>query len=255
MLEKNYIETKQQKWYYEFYKLSLEAPTLVLLHEGLGSVAQWKTWPQILHSELKINVLAYDRSGYGKSSHAPSDYPFDYLRYEAKDILPMILNSLNIKRAHLFGHSDGATIALLAAAYYPNRIESLISEAAHIIIEEVSLKGIFQIKENYSERMKKALQRYHGDKADWVFYHWANTWLHPQFHSWNMIEELRQIKSPILAIQGELDEYGTYKQLEMIAQNCPAKLVYLPNCGHHPHFEQEKKVLMETKLFLNHLQN
>jgi pimeloyl-ACP methyl ester carboxylesterase len=255
MLEKNFVQHQQQKWYYEFHKLSDDALTMVMLHEGLGSVAQWKNWPELLHKEIKINVLAYDRSGYGKSSPTPSDYPFDYLRHEAKDILPKILDSLNIKRAHLFGHSDGATIALLAAAYHPNRVESVISEAAHVIIEEVSLKGILQIKESFTEKLKKALQKYHGDKAEWVFYHWAHTWLKPEFHSWNMLEELQQIKSPVLAIQGEHDEYGSYQQLEIIDKNCPAKLIYLSNCGHHPHFEQEEKVLVETKLFLNPILN
>lgn len=254
MIENGYVRANGQSWYYEFYKNNREVKpqqsTIILLHEGLGSVAQWKNWPQILHENLGMNVLVYDRTGYGNSSEAPQNYPFDYLRYEAKEVFPKILDQLKIDSAHLFGHSDGATIALLIAAYHPGRIKSVISEAAHVIIEDISVNGIKNTYKVYETKLKRPLSKYHHDKTDWVFYHWADTWLKTEFFDWNMIEELQKIACPILAIQGKHDEYGSFEQLRVIEENCNSKIIYLDNCAHHPHFEQTELILKESIGFL-----
>lgn len=239
-----------QEIYFELYQESEEAEYLVLLHEGLGSVAQWKNWSKELFELTRMNILVYDRSGYGKSSPAPEDYPDDYVRYEAKTILPQLLEQLNIKTCHLFGHSDGATMALLFAAYHPQNCLSVISEAAHVIIEDISVEGIRNIKAIYEEKIQKPLQKYHGDKTDWVFYHWANTWINPDFKFWNMNAELKQIQCPVLAIQGEDDEYGSIKQLDIIRGLCGAEIHFIPNCGHAPHFQNPEIIKELSQSFL-----
>lgn len=239
-----------QEIYFELYQKSEEAEYLVFLHEGLGSVAQWKNWPKELFELTSMNILVYDRSGYGKSAPVPKDYPYDYVRYEAKIILPQLLERLKISTCHLFGHSDGATMALLFAAYHPQICLSVISEAAHVIIEDMSVEGIRNIKAIYEEKIQKPLQKYHGDKTDWVFYHWANTWTDPDFKSWNMNTELKQIQCPILAIQGADDQYGSFEQLEIIRDVCGADIHFLPSCGHIPHFQQANKTSDLILLFL-----
>lgn len=249
MKETGFVKRGGESWYYEYYKHHNQAADLVLLHEGLGSVAQWKNWPAQLYEKLQMNILVYERSGYGKSSSVPQDYPFDYLRYEAKEVFPKILDHLHIQQAHLLGHSDGASIALLAAAYHQDSVLSVISVAAHVIIEDISIKGIKNTRKVYEEKLKRPLSKYHGDKTDWVFYHWANTWIKPEFFNWNMIAELQQIKCPVLAIQGKDDEYGSFEQLKIIQRNSHAQLLFLDNCGHHPHFELAELVLEETYHF------
>lgn len=232
-----------QEIYYELYQKSEEAEYLVFLHEGLGSVAQWKNFPKEFFESTSLNVLVYDRSGYGKSAAVPQNYPSDYVRYEAHTILPQLLEQLNIKTCHLFGHSDGATMALLFAAYHPQKCLSVISEAAHVIIEDMSVEGIRKIRALYQDKIQKPLQKYHGNKTDWVFYHWADTWINPAFKTWNMNQELSQIQCPVLAIQGEDDEYGSPKQLEIIKELSPAEIHLLPNCGHIPHFQKPNELM------------
>jgi len=250
MKETGFVTEGAARWYYEYYRHNNQTDDIVLLHEGLGSVAQWKNWPALLYEKLQMNILVYDRSGYGKSTSAPQDYPFDYLRYEAQEIFPKILNHLNIKKVHLFGHSDGGTIALLAAAFYPEKILSVVSEAAHVIIEEISVNGIKNTRKVYEEKLKLPLSRYHGEKTDWVFYHWADTWIQPEFSVWKMIKELQKIQCPVLAIQGKNDEYGSFEQLKIIEENCHARILFLDDCDHHPHFEKADIILNETYNFL-----
>lgn len=251
MKETGFVTEGAARWYYEYYRHNNQTDDIVLLHEGLGSVAQWKNWPALLYEKLQMNILVYDRSGYGKSTSAPQDYPFDYLRYEAQEIFPKILHHLNIRKAHLFGHSDGGTIALLAAAFHPEKILSVVSEAAHVIIEDVSVQGIKNTRKIYEEKLKRPLRKYHQEKTDWVFYHWVDTWIQPEFFDWNMIEELQRIKCPVLAIQGKNDEYGSFEQLKIIEEKCNARLLFLDDCGHHPHFEKAVKVLNDTLSFLS----
>jgi len=250
MKTEGYKTIGETQIYYEFYCDVSKDKTLVLLHEGLGSVAQWKDIPQWLFENTVYNILVYDRSGYGRSSMVSSDYPAEYGRYEAKQILYQLLLSLNITTCSLFGHSDGGTLALLFAAYYPQIVDKVITEAAHVIIEDISRKGISNIRDIYTEKLQKPLKRYHGENTDWVFYHWADTWLNPDFFDWNMLEELQQITSPVLAIQGDKDEYGSEEQLHLIAKLCGGQTSLITNCGHHPHFQQRNEVLTLILEFL-----
>lgn len=251
MKKTGYENINGQKIYFELYQKSEEVEYLVFLHEGLGSTAQWKNIPQKLFESMGMNVLVYDRSGYGKSSPAPEFYPNDYIRYEAYTILPQLLQQLKIKTCHLFGHSDGATMALLFAAYHPQKCLSVMSEAAHVIIEDMSVEGIQKIRAIYQDKIQKPLQKYHAEKTDWVFYHWADTWIAPEFKTWNMNEELSQIQCPVLAIQGEDDEYGSPQQLEIIKELSSAEIHLLPNCGHIPHFQKPNELMELVLNFLN----
>jgi len=251
MKESGFIKLENQEIYYEHYQYSEEADTMVFLHEGLGSVAQWKHLPKEFSTLVGMNVLVYDRSGYGKSSPVNKNYPFDYVRYEAQIILPQLLTKLNINTCHVFGHSDGATMALLFAAYHPQKCLSVISEAAHVIIENMSVEGIKKIRSVYQDKIQKPLQKYHGENTHWVFFHWADTWIDPAFKSWNMNAELSQIKCPALAIQGELDEYGSPKQLELINKLSGADTHLIPDCGHSPHFQKADVVMDLVVDFLN----
>jgi len=237
--------------YYKYFWDPSKSKTLVMLHEGLGSVAQWKQTPEWLFEHSDHNVLVYDRTGYGKSSAASKDYPADYLRFEANTILPQLLISLNIESISLFGHSDGGSVALLFSAYHPKSTEKVITEAAHVIIEDISRKGIRQVKEIYPTKLKPLLAKYHGENTDWVFYHWANTWLNLDFHDWNMFEELKHIVCPVLAIQGEDDEYGSIEQLNIINTVETSEILLLKNCGHHPHFQYAELVLNKIIGFLS----
>ena len=237
--------------YYKYFWDKSRRKTLVMLHEGLGSVAQWKQTPDWIFDNSQYNVLVYDRTGYGKSSAAPKDYPTDYLRFEANIILPQLLSSLNLENISLLGHSDGGSVALLFAAYHPRMTEKVITEAAHVIIEDISRKGISEVKRIYPKKLKSLLAKYHGEKTDWVFYHWANTWLNPDFHDWNMFEELKTIECPILAIQGEDDEYGSIEQLNIINTVETSEILLIKKCGHHPHFQKAKITLEKILSFLN----
>lgn len=255
MKKKGFVQLAQQEIYYELYQHEAEnVQSIVLLHEGLGSVELWKSFPQEIFEKSGLNVLVYDRSGYGQSSSAPDNYPIDYLRFEAEVVLPQLLSQISISKCHLLGHSDGGTIALLFASKYPDQVLSVISEAAHVVIEEISRKGISAIREQYRIKYQKALQKYHGKKADWVFYHWADTWLNEAFYDWNMIAELKQIRCPVLAFQGVDDEYGSKLQLELIQEWSGAQVHLLDDCGHVPHFQKKGEVIVLVLGFLSSIQ-
>ncbi len=240
---------------------------IVFLHEGLGSIAQWTgrapdgeliDFPARLAQATGRDAFLYDRLGFGRSDPLPADRQPDYLYREAWDTLPEVLNAAGIARAILFGHSDGASIALLFAARYPDRTEAVISEAAHVFIEEVTLEGIRQARAAYDapdSKLKAAMARYHGDKADTTFRNWADVWLDPAFASFDMTAELPFVRCPALAIQGERDKYGTEAQLDAIAQGVSrsVKTWPVPDCGHVPHLQAHKRVLPKTAGVLNAL--
>lgn len=238
---------------------AVDAPPLVLLHEGLGSVAQW-TWrdvdvPRRLALRLRRPVLAYDRLGFGRSDRLPERRRPDYLYREARRILPAVLDRCGIRRCHLLGHSDGASIALLFAALVPERTVAVVSEAAHVFIEAHSLAGIRAARAAFHQpgsRLRAALARHHGDKVDWMFENWADVWLDPAYHAFDMTALLPRIVAPTLAIQGADDAYGTPAQLAAIARAAggPVETWLIPGCGHAPHFEAADRVLPRVAAFL-----
>lgn len=234
---------------------AVDGPTLVFLHEGLGSIGQWRDFPAQLCALTRLPGLVYERWGFGHSEPLAGPRPRDYLNREAQDSLPEVLIASGITDPPiLFGHSDGASIALLFAATYPERTRAVISEAAHVFIEAVCLDGIRKTRSAYEQEdlLRKGLQRYHGAQTDSMFRGWCDTWLRADFRDWNMIEELRHIVCPTLIIQGADDEYGTRAQVDTIAAGLSGykEIAWLSNCAHVPHQQARETVLSITTGFI-----
>jgi len=230
-------------------------PTIVMLHEGLGSVALWKHFPQHLAANTGCGVLAYSRYGHGSSDRLMEKRPVQFMHHEGEVVLPELLDKLGIARPILLGHSDGGSIALIFAGKYPRRPRALILEAPHVFVEDLSVTSITQAKLNYQATgLQRKLERYH-DHADATFWGWNDIWLDPQFRSWNIEEYLSAIRCPILCIQGEEDEYGTVRQLAAIKAGAPAtEILLLKNCKHSPHRDQPEATLQRIVQFVADVQ-
>lgn len=230
-----------------------DRPTIVFLHDSLGCTELWRDFPEQLAQAARCNILIYDRLGYGKSAPMPTfEWPVNYMEHEA-DILFHLLRRSGIDEPILFGHSDGATIALLTASKYPEKIKAVVAEAAHIFVEDVTLQGIHEAIESYTHtNLADRLAKYHGNKVDTLFKAWTKTWTRSDFRDWNMEHQLPHIVCPLLFIQGEADEFGTLAQAEKtISQvNGPAEKYLIPNIGHTPHKEAGELVIDRTLKFL-----
>lgn len=221
---------------------------LVFLHEALGSISQWKSFPQQLCDTLGAKGVVYERIGHGNSLPMATKRGVDYLHVAAFDELPLFLHQNHQNHTYvLVGHSDGGSIALLHAAKEQQNCIGVITMAAHVFVEAETLAGILPAIEAFENgKLKKALEKYHGDNTNTLFYAWAHTWLSDAFASWNIEKELSSIACPVLAIQGADDQYGTEKQLDAIVSAVGSNKVtkvYLPNCGHAPHLEANDEVL------------
>lgn len=231
---------------------------LVFLHEGLGSVSMWKDWPEQACRAADCRGLVFSRYGYGQSTPRPLEQPrsADYLHIEAQYALPALFKALGLagERPVLFGHSDGGSIALLYAALYPERVKGIAVAAPHIFVEDVTLQGIRAAREVYlATDLKHKLGRYHRD-PDSVFWSWNDTWLKPEFRDWNIEALVTQIQCPILAIQGENDEYGTLEQIRGIKRLAPhTELCIVADCGHIPQRDQPEKIIRELTGFMRRL--
>lgn len=215
----------------------------VFLHEGLGSVAMWKDWPQQLCDTLDCRGLVYSRPGYGRSTPRAADekWSVDFMHRQARDVLPALLDALDVdtderRRMWLVGHSDGGSIALLYAAAFPDALAGAIVLAPHVMVEDISFASIEQARIAYEQSdLRDRLARYHDD-VDSAFRGWNDIWLDPAFRAWNIEAELTAIRCPLLAMQGYGDEYGTMAQMDSIAHHVPhARIVRLDGCGHSPH--------------------
>ena len=230
------------------------AAPLVFLHEGLGSVAMWKDFPARLCERLGRRGLVYSRFGYGRSTPRPPGERFTvgFMEREAREVLPALLDALGIERALLFGHSDGGSIALLAAAALPGRIDAVVAVAPHCFVEPISVQSIAAARRAYLEDdLRERLARYHDD-VDSAFWGWNDVWLDPAFRDWNIEPELDAIRCPLLAVQGEDDEYGTLEQIHAIARRLPkTRLLALANCGHSPHRDQPETLIDAAGAFLH----
>jgi pimeloyl-ACP methyl ester carboxylesterase len=232
-----------------------DGKTLVFLHEGLGSAGQWRGFPSLLAARTGLPALVFDRWGYGHSDPFTLPRPMTYLHEEAQASLPAVLDACGIDRPILVGHSDGGSIALICAASMPERVQAVITEAAHVFVEDVTLDGIREAVRTYGETdLAKRLARYHGDKTDLVFHGWADTWLSREFRDWNIEEFLPRVRCPALIIQGIADPYGTPGQVEAIRRKIsgPATALLL-NCGHSPHAEAQEEVLEAMARFIEPL--
>jgi pimeloyl-ACP methyl ester carboxylesterase len=229
-------------------------PHLVFLHEGLGCTAMWGDFPQRLCEASGCPGLVYDRLGYGRSSALPPPWSADYLQTAATRDLPQVVDCLLPAEASLivFGHSDGGSIALIYGAMRPERLLGIVTEAAHVFVEKVTLAAIRDAVAAYDSGKLSNLARYHGAKTEQVFRGWSDTWLDPRFATWNIEALLPRIEVPLLAMQGEHDRYGTALQLQSITGRSagPAKAALLPGCGHTPHKEAPEAVLSVTVDFI-----
>jgi len=223
-----------------------DAPVMVFLHEGLGSVAMWRDFPARLCAAAGLRGLVYSRPGYGRSTPRPADQRWrpDFMHHQARVVLPALLRELGVQRPWLFGHSDGGSIALLHAAAFPEAVRGAIVLAPHLFVEEVSVRSIEQARKAYLDTdLKQRLARYHDD-VDSAFWGWNDIWLDPSFRDWSIEEEIDAIGCPVLAIQGVDDEYGTMEQIRAIPWRVPAtRLLELAQCGHSPHKDQPEKVI------------
>lgn len=253
MVENKIVNIGDKALYIEYNNSFENKPTLVFLHDSLGSVQLWRDLPARLSEETHCNVLVYDRLGYGKSYPMPTHIrPVNYMELEA-DLLNDLLVDLNINNSILFGHSDGGTIALITAAKYPERVEAVICEAGHIFVEEVTLKGVYDAWEAYkTTNLPERLQKYHGDKVDMLFKAWTETWTRDDYRSWNIEYLLKDITCPLLFIQGENDEYGTLDQVDKTVTQVSgsAEKYIIPGIGHTPHKEAPELVLEKAIEFI-----
>ncbi len=217
------------------------APVMVFLHEGLGSVALWKDYPGQLCDRLGFRGLVYSRPGYGHSTPRPHGERWapDFMHRQAREVLPALLDQLGIVQPWLLGHSDGGSIALLYAAGFPQALAGAVVVAPHIFVEDISIASIAAARVAYQEQgLRERLARYHDD-VDSAFFGWNDIWLAPAFRDWNIEAELPAIRCPLLAIQGVDDEYATLRQVTGIRDlRAAAEVVTLPGCGHSPHRDQ-----------------
>ena len=220
-------------------------PSLVFLHEGLGSVAMWRGFPARVAEVTGCPALVYSRYGYGGSDLLQAPFAVDYMHREAQETLPELLSKLCIERPILIGHSDGASIALIYAGSHDSAVRGLVALAPHVFVEDLSVRSIEEAKVAFETTdIPKKLARYHTD-ARRTFYGWNDIWLHPDFRRWNIEEYLPRIRCPVLAVQGVDDEYGTMAQIETIAARVagPCELVKIEACGHRLHRDQHDVTL------------
>ena len=227
------------------------AATIVMLHEGLGSIASWKDFPHKLAARTGCGMLVYSRYGHGGSENLAEKRPVEFMHHEGEVVLRELLDKLGITRPILLGHSDGGSIALIFAAQYPEHARALILEAPHVFVEELSIASIAAAKVAFEiTDFRAKLGRYHAH-VDATFWGWNDIWLEPQFRSWNIESYLDSIRCPVLCIQGEEDEYGTPAQVEAIRARIPqTELLMLPNCKHSPHRDQQAATLEKMAEFV-----
>lgn len=230
-----------------------EAPTIVFLHEALGSVSTWRDFPARLAAGTGCGALLYSRTGHGGSGALSGLRSVRYLHEEGLDVLPAVLAHFELSEVVLFGHSDGASIAVLLAGARPGAVRGVILEAPHVFVEEAALAGIRRTTEAYeTTSLRERLSRHHGEGTDALFRAWAEIWLRPGFRGWNIEEYLPSVTCPVLVIQGENDPYGTLRQVDAVVSQVrgTARPLVLPKCGHSPHSEQPEDVLAAATGFI-----
>lgn len=231
-------------------------PVIVLLHEGLGCVELWRSFPQLLAERTKCCVVAYSRAGYGNSDSAALPRPLDYMTREAMDVLPLVLDAIGARKAILIGHSDGATIAAINVGSTTDyRVRGLVLLAPHFFTEDKAIAAITHTRNQYvSGNLRQKLARYH-QHVDVAFNGWCDAWLDPGFVEWNVADCIDYIRVPVLGIQGSADEYGTLAQIEEIKSRiyAPFEETIIAGCGHSPHLEAPDATLSAIALFVNRL--
>lgn len=231
-------------------------PALVFLHEGFGSIGQWGDFPAALSMATGCPALLYDRYGYGNSDPLSAPLSLRYMHEEALDCLPQVLKQCSIDDPLLVGHSDGASIALIFAGVHADMVGGVISEAAHVFIEDITVEGIRDAVKSFDTgSLREQLARYHGENTEMMFRSWTDLWLSPGSKEWNIEEYLHGITCPVLAIQGVDDEYGTASQIDSIAKRVsgPVESMLIPKCAHAPHHQAREEVFSAMKGFITRL--
>ncbi len=230
-----------------------DAPTIVFLHEGLGCVGMWRDFPDRMVSATGCGALVYSRMGYGASDPVRGPRPVRFMHDEALEALPAVIEHFELREVIFFGHSDGASIALIYTGARLAPVRALVLEAPHVFVEPVCVESIARIAREYeTTRLRERLARHHGGNTDSMFKTWTDVWLRPEFLKWNIEECLSAIESPVLVVQGEDDEYGTVKQVDSVVSQVsgPAQSLMLPGCGHSPHSDQPDAVLEAAGRFI-----
>jgi pimeloyl-ACP methyl ester carboxylesterase len=232
------------------------APTLVVLHEGLGCVAMWNDFPEKLAEATGCGVFVYSRAGYGKSSPVTLPRPISYMHDEARVSLPRLLDAIGFQRGMLVGHSDGASIAAIyAGSHQDHRVRGLVLLAPHFVVEDISVTSIAEAREAYKKGdLRARLAKYHPN-VDAAFRGWNDVWLDSDFRQWDISEELAYIRVPILIVQGEDDQYGTVRQIEIAQEECycPVDVALLPGVKHNPAREAPEVTLRNVSGFVTRI--
>lgn len=237
--------------------ISDSRPVLVFLHEALGSIVQWKTFPSELCNSVNLPGIVIERSGHGKSSRLSGERDIQYLHRYADEIQEVLKEVLNPnQKTILIGHSDGGSIALILASRNMKNLQALATMAAHTFVENETLAGIHPAIEAFEAGKLDGLYRIHGEKTKDLFYAWANTWLDPSFKNWDIRNEIDSFTQPVLAMQGKNDQYGTAEQVNSIVSGHKnRKGIMIPGCGHHPHLEKKELVIQEITKWIEEYMN
>ena len=229
------------------------APTLVMLHEGLGCVGMWGDFPDKLQAATGAGVFVYSRAGYGQSSPVTLPRPLSFMHQEAQETLPQILDAIGFRRGLLVGHSDGASIAVIyAGSHQDHRVGGVVLIAPHFIVEDVTIASIADMRKAYdSTDLRARLSRWHTD-TDATVHGWSDVWLKGDFRKWDLTEFLAYIRVPVLIVQGEDDQYGTVKQIEIAQEECycPVEVALLPGAKHSPQREAPAPTLKAIAEFV-----
>ena len=249
-----FISIQGHRIEYEFAGAAGAAPVIVFLHEGLGSISMWRDFPSRIAHATGCKALVYSRYGYGNSAALAAPRRASFMHDEALQALPELLDKLQVRRPILFGHSDGASIALICAGGSGLEFAGVVAMAPHVMVEDVCIRSIRQAKLSYeTTNLREKLARYHAD-PDSAFRGWNDIWLDAEFPNWNIEEYLPRIACPLLAIQGDDDEYGTMEQIERIGRLArDADLVKLKDCRHSPHRDQPEAVIEAVVRFADRI--
>ena len=231
-----------------------EAPTIVMLHEGLGSAGLWGDFPEKLQAATGAGVFVYSRAGYGASTPVQLPRPLDYMQIEALDVLPKLLDAIGFRRGILVGHSDGASIAAIyAGGTGDHRVRAIALIAPHFVTEDMGIAAIAGIKTAFeTTNLREKLARWHKD-VDNAFHGWNGAWLDPKFRAWDISDYLAYIRVPVAIIQGADDQYGTIRQIEIAQEECycPVDVTIIAGAGHSPQREAAEKTLTTISEFAN----
>jgi pimeloyl-ACP methyl ester carboxylesterase len=249
---------KHEEWIVDGKRLEILAyppatgkPTIVMLHEGLGSVSMWRDFPEHLARTTNCGVLVYSRYGHGHSDALREPRTVEFMHDEAEVGLPELLKLAGVHHPILLGHSDGASICILHAAAFPEIPRAVILEAPHVFVEEVTISSIAKIREEYGKSDLRAKLARHHQHPDEMFHGWTDIWLNPKFRKWNIEQCLDEVRCPVLVIQGHEDEYGTAAQVAAIERRVSyQETLMLSNCGHSPHRDQPQTTLEAIARFV-----